>query len=713
MRSLSFVLSFFLITFFCDAQNGLHFDGTDDGVNCGVAPALNVGGTAFSIESWIYADSWKTNAYQGTIVLKENNSNNGGFMFRAGDGGKVNFGIGAGVNGAWTELTTSAILNTGTWYHLAGTYDGSYLRIYIDGVIEDSVSSSISSSGAASTSFTIGYHPAYTGRNWSGIIDEVRIWDTTLSSSQIANNRNSEFCDLNVSHLAGYYKLDEGIAQGNNTGVTVTNDYSGNSNNGTLNNFALSGSNSNWDNGVALIQDTVETLDSSTHCAAYYDSQLGMMITTTGSFFKHYISYTGCDSLHKRYIEILSNSRDTIIESVCDSFISPTGKVIRSTGIYYDFLPNAIGCDSIILMDITVVNDSSFIDTATCDSYVSNWGLTYSQSGTYFKSFTSSLGCDSIVQLNLDILPESYSSLNLLTCDSVQNVSMTKWLKPGDNIFDTISNVAGCDSIITVGVTSSASTSVITAAECLSFVSPSGKEITSSGTFLDTVVNYALCDSIITIHLTIHNPSSSSFDLVGCDSIILPTSGNLVKSSGTYYDTLVNSQSCDSFITMNVTINVVNSTVEVADYWLKAESPTGTYQWLYCDKAFRPVQGETSAKFDYDSSGSYSVEVSDNGCVDTSNCYNLTGLGVNNAFFSRQLILMPNPSKGHLTIKTESQLMNGPITIYDAKGQKVFEDMIQNRASYTLKENWNPGIYLIDLRSDDNRYIGRMIINKN
>ena len=123
------------------AQNALHFDGVDDKVDCGNPTALQITGTAITIEAWIYPNSWKTNVWEGGIVVKEQNNINNGFMFRAGNSGRLNFAFGAN-GGPWTELTTAAnALSLNQWQHVAATYDGSKVRLYKNGILIDSANS--------------------------------------------------------------------------------------------------------------------------------------------------------------------------------------------------------------------------------------------------------------------------------------------------------------------------------------------------------------------------------------------------------------------------------------------------------------------------------------------------------------------------------------------------------------------------------------------
>ena len=77
----------------------------------------------------------------------------------------------------------------------------------------------------------------------NGSLDEVRIWTKALSQNEIAVNRFREIDS--VPNLLASYHFNQGIAGGNNSGVTSLSDLTGNYN-GTLTNFALTGNVSNW-----------------------------------------------------------------------------------------------------------------------------------------------------------------------------------------------------------------------------------------------------------------------------------------------------------------------------------------------------------------------------------------------------------------------------------------------------------------------------------
>jgi hypothetical protein len=229
------------------AQNHcLNFDGTNDRVDCGNASSVQITGSSITLEAWIYPTSWQPNFWQGNIINKELNGPNNGYMLRVGGGGFLNFNLGSGV---WNELTSStAVLTLNTWQHIAGVYDGSYLRLYVNGVATDSLAATMSIANATGKNLTIGDWSSI-GRHFEGSIDEARVWNVARSTSDIQNSMNSELC--NQAGLVAYYKFNQGIAQGNNSSIIQLIDASGNNNHGTLTSFALTGPFSNWDTSAA------------------------------------------------------------------------------------------------------------------------------------------------------------------------------------------------------------------------------------------------------------------------------------------------------------------------------------------------------------------------------------------------------------------------------------------------------------------------------
>ncbi|MBS1569650.1 MAG: hypothetical protein JST45_09425, partial [Bacteroidetes bacterium] len=242
------------VTFNCadNGKNALSFDGVNDQVVLGNTPSLNIAGNQITLEAWIYPTAWRTTSWQGNII--NNEGGNIGYMIRCGANGTFSFNLGDGSG--WHEvLSQDSALTLNTWQHVAGTYDGSTMRIYVNGV-ELANSAATFNIVSSANGTEIGDWSNGTGRNFPGKIDEVRIWNKALIVDSIQAHMNTAYCGYE-SGLVGYYRFDQAVAFGSNPNDTTLYDLTAYANNGDLQNFALNGPVSNWVVGVTNMGDCV------------------------------------------------------------------------------------------------------------------------------------------------------------------------------------------------------------------------------------------------------------------------------------------------------------------------------------------------------------------------------------------------------------------------------------------------------------------------
>ena len=171
----------------------LYFDGSDE-VIIPSDSSLNPT-TAITVMAWINADDWIGNRR----ILQKGVDD----QYRLVEEGNLEFSL-AGISGADIE---TPLPTTGTWHHISGTYDGSTIRLYVDGVekASGSVSGPIQTS---STPLYIGNKPfsSYSGDFFKGIIDEVRIYNRALLHQEINDTMNNEL--PTTSGLVLYLSFD-------------------------------------------------------------------------------------------------------------------------------------------------------------------------------------------------------------------------------------------------------------------------------------------------------------------------------------------------------------------------------------------------------------------------------------------------------------------------------------------------------------------------
>ena len=105
-------------------------------------------------------------------------------------------------------------------------------------------------------------------------------------------------------------------------------------------------------------------------------------------------------------VTISVNQRDFVtVDSTACTSIEWKGSTILTSGTYYDTLQNAVGCDSIVTLNLTINQTSLILDThEACDTFTWIDGNTYTadnSSATY--TLTNAAGCDSVVVLDLTI----------------------------------------------------------------------------------------------------------------------------------------------------------------------------------------------------------------------------------------------------------------------------------------------------------------------
>ena len=225
------------------AQTALNFDGNDDVVVVGNTLTNDLAGvTTFSVEAWVNSSSTAGN---GVIVGNYNYptvNSNMQFLLRR-DGGQYTFNLNDG-NGYQGVGTGAGTVITGQWQHVAGTWDGTSIRIYIDGV-ELGTNGALTGPGMPALPNEVVFGSNAMPESFTGSIDNVRIWNIQRSAADISATMNCEVIASETGLLAAYH-FNDGIDSGTNTSNTLLFDNSGNGYNGTLQNFALTGATSNF-----------------------------------------------------------------------------------------------------------------------------------------------------------------------------------------------------------------------------------------------------------------------------------------------------------------------------------------------------------------------------------------------------------------------------------------------------------------------------------
>ncbi len=213
----------------------LDFDGTNDYVSI-PHNSSQVGMSNITLEAWVKPGAAGTfrniilkGSYGYGMIVDNNNQ------------------LGYWSNSSYTSCPKFGTVPANTWTHVAVVVvQGVSSTFYINGV---NVGSSTSSghttiNSGSNDSLYLGVQGTFAGNYFNGSMEEVRLWNVARTQADIQSNM---FCQSTAqSNLTHLYHFNQGIANGLNTGVTTLADSSGNSMNGNLRKFALTGGASNW-----------------------------------------------------------------------------------------------------------------------------------------------------------------------------------------------------------------------------------------------------------------------------------------------------------------------------------------------------------------------------------------------------------------------------------------------------------------------------------
>ncbi len=188
------------------------------------------------------------------------------------------------------------------------------------------------------------------------------------------------------------------------------------------------------------------------NCLSYVMPISGRNITSSGIYVDTLLNSVGCDSLLFYDVSILSESYfDSTIIYCRNATIPTNGKSITEPGTYLDTLINFVGCDSIIRFHMVSEETLSTFNDYACGSYTSASGkYVWTESGTWYDTLINSVGCDSVIKVNLELTPNSSSELFWIYCESKRSPSRKFFMDTTGIYYDTVMNMGGCDSFITI-----------------------------------------------------------------------------------------------------------------------------------------------------------------------------------------------------------------------------------------------------------------------
>jgi PKD repeat protein len=168
---------------------------------------------------------------------------------------------------------------------------------------------------------------------------------------------------------------------------------------------------------IDVLASNATSTSSATVCDSY--TWNGITYTLSGTY-THIVGAAACDSTAILNLTINNSTSNTATQTACDAYTwALNGANYTSSGTYTYLTTNIVGCDSTVILNLTISNDTTItiIDTS-CGEYSWN-GTVYDSSGIYHDSLITANGCDSILILNLTVFEDS-SVTYITACDSAE-----------------------------------------------------------------------------------------------------------------------------------------------------------------------------------------------------------------------------------------------------------------------------------------------------
>jgi len=154
-----------------------YFDGGNDYIDLGSDPSLDLG-NSFTIAAWINQTQLKN--YAG--IVGKNWNRQGGWNYMAVYyNGRIRI---YSPHEGWDDSNWVG-MTTGTWYHVAWVLESNTMRFYIDGVPQGSSGNWTYPDSAANNVYIGSWYRWWSGYDFRGYIDEVKIWNRSLTAAEI------------------------------------------------------------------------------------------------------------------------------------------------------------------------------------------------------------------------------------------------------------------------------------------------------------------------------------------------------------------------------------------------------------------------------------------------------------------------------------------------------------------------------------------------
>lgn len=291
---------------------------------------------------------------------------------------------------------------------------------------------------------------------------------------------------------------------------------------------------------------------------ATYDFN-GRLLNTSGVYFDTLQTTMGCDSSIQLQLQIHSPVEYQFSDVFCggDSY-DFNGRILNHAGTYRDTLTTATFCDSIVTLRLSVVDAITFdFSEQICTGSTYNFnGRSLSSSGVYMDTLQNIVGCDSIVTLNLEVIDEIHASLTETICMGATYTFNEQNLTSAGVYLDTLASVLGCDSIVRLDlrvqdrIVEEINTEMCTGGVYIF----NNQSFYHTGTYIDTVVNSMGCEEILILNLSVLPSVNYEYSEQICAGESYLFDNQYLTTTGDYQTIIPAASGCDSIVMLHLEV---------------------------------------------------------------------------------------------------------------------------------------------------------------
>lgn len=286
----------------------------------------------------------------------------------------------------------------------------------------------------------------------------------------------------------------------------------------------------------------------------------GQILTESGTYQNTITNILGCEINTTLNLTVSNENSTPMVAEICQGDTYNVGaNSFFETGVYENILTASSGCDSVVLLELTVSPTSFNDNISICfgDQYTFG-NQTLNSSGTYQETFASNNGCDSVVTLQLAIVSSFFENVNQTICEggsySIGNSTYTE----AGTYMNTLTSASGCDSVVTLNLSVEQDISVLvneTICEGEEYLF-NGMNLTETGLYSETLATVGGCDSTVSVNLTVLPGVPPILNEVICEGESYNFGNNVYTESGIYISSFSSPNGCETLVTLTLSVQI-------------------------------------------------------------------------------------------------------------------------------------------------------------